>query len=104
VNQAKPGDAAFDAWLATGYAAAIVKMDQGNMTSDQFRGIAKLASAAGDGKTRVTIDQNLLLACIPLAQLPQVYAALQPMNLAEAGAEQIDDVVTNFRMASRRGR
>ncbi|MGA7237872.1 MAG: nitrite/sulfite reductase [Bryobacteraceae bacterium] len=102
VNQAGSGDAAFDAWLATnvveqrqtGYAAAIVKVDQGNLTSDQFRGIADLASTAGDGTVRVTIDQNLLLTFIPLARLPQVYAALQKLSLAESGAGEIDDVVT----------
>ena len=42
----------------TGYAAVIVKVDQGNLTSDQFRGIARLASTAGDGTVRVNIDQN----------------------------------------------
>jgi sulfite reductase beta subunit-like hemoprotein len=78
----------------TGYAAAIIKVDQGNLTSDQFRGIARLASAAGDGTVRVTIDQNLLLTFIPLARLPQVYAALAEMGLAESGAGEIDDVVT----------
>ncbi len=102
VNQAGSGNAALDAWLATnvveqrqtGYAAAIIKVDQGNLTSDQFRGIARLASAAGDGTVRVTIDQNLLLTFIPLARLPQVYAALAEMGLAESGAGEIDDVVT----------
>jgi sulfite reductase beta subunit-like hemoprotein len=102
VNKSSSGDAAFDAWLATnvveqrqtGYAAAIVKVDQGNLTSDQFRGIARLASNAGDGTVRVTIDQNLLLTFIPLARLPQVHAALQELNLAESGAGEIDDVVT----------
>jgi sulfite reductase beta subunit-like hemoprotein len=102
VNKSGSGDPGFDAWLATnvveqrqtGYAAAIVKVDQGNLTADQFRGIARLASTAGDGTVRVIIDQNLLLTFIPLARLPQVYAALQELNLAESGAGEIDDVVT----------
>jgi sulfite reductase beta subunit-like hemoprotein len=102
VNKSSSGDAGFDAWLATnvveqrqtGYAAAVVKVDQGNLSSDQFRGIARLASNAGDGTVRVTIDQNLLLTFIPLARLPQVYTALQELNLAESGAGEIDDVVT----------
>jgi sulfite reductase beta subunit-like hemoprotein len=102
VNKSSSGDPAFDAWLATnvieqrqtGYAAAIIKVDQGNLTADQFRGIARLASTAGDGTVRVIIDQNLLLTFIPLARLPQVYAALQELSLAESGAGEIDDVVT----------
>jgi sulfite reductase beta subunit-like hemoprotein len=102
VDARKSGDAAYDAWLGTnvveqrqtGYAAVIVKVDQGNLTSDQFRGIARLASTAGDGTVRVDIDQNLVLAFIPLARLPQTYLALGELSLAEAGAHQIDDVVT----------
>ena len=34
-------------------------------------------ATSGDGLLRVTIDQNLVLAYIPLARLPQVYAALE---------------------------
>jgi sulfite reductase beta subunit-like hemoprotein len=102
VNARQSGDAAYDAWLGTnvveqrqtGYAAVIVKVDQGNLTGDQFRGIARLASTAGDGTVRVNIDQNMVLTFIPLARLPQVYAALGELNLADAGARQIDDVVT----------
>jgi sulfite reductase beta subunit-like hemoprotein len=102
VNAKRSGDAEYDAWLGTnvveqrqtGYAAVIVKVDQGNLTGDQFRGIARLASTAGDGTVRVDIDQNLVLAFVPLARLPQVYAALGELSLAEAGARQIDDVVT----------
>ena len=102
VNQAGSGDSVYDAWLETnvveqrqtGYAAAIVKVDQGNLTGDQFRGIARLASACGDGTVRLTMEQNLLLTFVPLARLPQLYAGLKALNLAESGARQIDDVVT----------
>ncbi len=102
VNAKQSGDAAYDAWLATnvveqrqtGYAAVIVKVDQGNLTADQFRGIAKLSSTAGDGTVRVDIDQNLVLAFILTGRLLQVYAALGEPELRESGARQIDDVVT----------
>jgi sulfite reductase beta subunit-like hemoprotein len=102
VNGGKSGDARYDAWLETnvveqkqtGYAAATITVDQGNLSGDQWRGIAKLARTAGDGMIRPTIVQNLVLAFIPLARLPQVYAALQELNLAGAGAGQIDDVLT----------
>ena len=43
---------------------------------------------------RVGIDQNLVLAYIPLARLPQVYAALGEIGLGESGARRIVDVVT----------
>ncbi|HWB83922.1 MAG TPA: nitrite/sulfite reductase [Bryobacteraceae bacterium] len=96
------GDAEYDNWLKTnvaeqkqtGYAAVTVRVDQGNLTSDQYRGVARIASTAGDGLVRVVIDQNLLLAYIPLARLPRVYAALKELNLAASGANQIEDVTT----------
>ncbi len=102
VNPHASGDAAYDAWLATnveeqrqtGYAAVTIRVDQGNLTAAQLRGIAQLASTAGDGLVRVAINQNLMLAFVPLARLPRVYAALQAMDLAGAGADQIEDVIT----------
>jgi sulfite reductase beta subunit-like hemoprotein len=102
VNPSTSGNPALDAWLETnvveqrqtGYAAVIVRVIQGNMTGDQFRAIASLASTAGDGTVRVMMEQNLLLTNIPLARLPQVYAALEEIGLAESGAGEIYDVVT----------
>ncbi|MDP9171720.1 MAG: nitrite/sulfite reductase, partial [Acidobacteriota bacterium] len=40
------------------------------------------------------IDQNLALAFVPLRHLPRMYAALQDIGLADAGAEEIDDITT----------
>jgi sulfite reductase beta subunit-like hemoprotein len=102
VNAHSSGDAAYDAWLATnveeqrqtGYAAVTIRVDQGNLTGDQLRGVAELAATAGDGLIRVPINQNLLLAFIPLARLPRVYAALKALDLASAGADQIEDIIT----------
>jgi sulfite reductase beta subunit-like hemoprotein len=89
-------------WLKTnvahqkqaGYAAVTVKAPQGNLTGEQLRALAGIARTAGDGMVRVTIEQNLLLAFIPLARLPRVHAALEAAGLADAGARQIEDVVT----------
>ena len=40
------------------------------------------------------MDQNLVLAYIPLRALPQVYGALDQVGLAEGGAHEIEDVTT----------
>jgi sulfite reductase beta subunit-like hemoprotein len=79
----------------TGYAAVTVRVDQGNL----HRG-----AVARPGRSRrppamarcasVTIDQNVLLAFIPLARLPEVHAALGAAGLGAARARRIDDVVT----------
>ena len=67
----------YDAWLATnvieqkqpGYAAVTARVSQGNLTSAQMRGLARIAADAGDGLLRVGIDQNLVLAFIPRDRL-----------------------------------
>ncbi len=78
----------------TGNAVVTIKVPQGNMTSQQMRAVAQIARAAGDGLVRVTIDQNLTVAWVPQNRLREVYAALQQAKLAEAGADEIDDIVT----------
>jgi sulfite reductase beta subunit-like hemoprotein len=92
----------YERWLATnvqrqkqpGYAMVTVKVPQGNLTGAQMRGLAVIARDAGDGLLRVAIDQNLVLAYLPLHQLPRIYAALLAIDLAGAGAQEIDDITT----------
>ncbi len=58
-----------------------VTMPQGNLTGDQMRGLADLAEQAGDGSLRFTMNQNVVLAYVPVGALKRVYGAL-----ARAGA------------------
>jgi sulfite reductase beta subunit-like hemoprotein len=78
----------------TGYAAVTVKVEQGNLTGDQLRALARIATTAGDGLVRVTIEQNLVLGFIPLARLDSVHAALNAIGLGESGAREIQDIIT----------
>lgn len=78
----------------TGYAMVAVKVAQGNLSGKQMHGLADISRSAGDGLLRVTVDQNLVLAYIPLRTLPQVYDALDRLGLADAGAHEIEDVTT----------
>ena len=102
VNSPSSGNKAYDRWLETnvkpqkqtGYAAVVVRVEQGNLTADQFRSLGRLASDAADGLVRIMIEQNLMLAYIPLARLPRVYAALEQIGLAESGVGEIDDIIT----------
>jgi sulfite reductase beta subunit-like hemoprotein len=96
------GDTEYDRWLQTntieqkqtGYITVVARVDQGNVTSTQMRGLARLAADAGDGLLRVAIDQNILLAFIPLGRLRALYAALGELDLNSAGACEIEDVTT----------
>ena len=92
----------YERWLRTnirtqkqvGYSIVTVKVSQGNLTGDQMRGLANIARHAGDGLLRVAVDQNLVLAFIPLKRLPQVYKALHEIDLSGSGAREIDDITT----------
>ena len=102
LNTRSTGNVAFDRWLETnveeqrqtGYAMTRVRVDQGNLTADQMRGLSDIAETAGDGLLRVTIDQNMLLGFIPLANLPRVHAALEAIGLGEASAGELEDITT----------
>ena len=95
-------DAGFDEWFETsaeeqkqaGYAIATVRVEQGNMTSAQMRGVADAAEEFGDGLLRLTMSQNLLIGFVPLANLKRLHAKLKAIGLGEAGADSIDDVMT----------
>ena len=86
---------AFGAWRETnvqpqkqaGYAIVTVKAPQGNLTGDQMRGLAKLAEQAGDGSLRFTMNQNVVLAWVPLAAVKRVYRALGELGLNEFGRQ-----------------
>src|SRR5580700_6693239 len=84
---------AYERWLETnireqkqtGYAMVTVKVPQGNLSGKQMHGLAHISRSAGDGLLRVTVDQNLVLAYIPLRALPQIHRALDEIGLAEGG-------------------
>ncbi len=96
------GHSEYDRWYRSnvrnqrqaGYAMVTVRVDQGNLTSDQMRGVARIAADAGDGLIRVLIDQNLLLGFIPLGRVKNVYKALGELELNGAGAREIEDITT----------
>ena len=97
------GHAEYDRWLDTnvreqrqaGYAMVTVRVDQGNLTGDQMRGIARIASDAGDGLVRV-IDRSESAPGLHSAgpRCRGVYAALGDLGLAGSGAREIEDVTT----------
>src|SRR5262249_51596048 len=95
-------DPEFDRWLEsnvkeqkqTGYAIVTVTVPQGNLTGAQMRAVANLAEDAGDGVIRISVQQNLMLAYVPVSQLRRVHAALRLVDLGGSGAGEITDVVT----------
>jgi sulfite reductase beta subunit-like hemoprotein len=93
---------AFQEWQRTnvqsqkqpGYAIVTVRVNQGNLTGDQMRGLASLSEKAGDGLLRFTMNQNVIMAWVPVGALPRVYGMLGELGLDEARASEISDTLT----------
>jgi len=77
-----------------GYAIVTARVNQGNLTGDQMRGLASLSEQAGDGLLRFTMNQNVVLAWIPVGALSRVYGMLGELGLNEARAGEISDTLT----------
>ncbi|HET9949609.1 MAG TPA: nitrite/sulfite reductase [Longimicrobiales bacterium] len=92
----------FRAWYKTnvrkqrqpGYAVATVKLPLGDITSDQMRALADIAAEFVGDNVRTTVEQNIVLRWVSEADLPALHAALVAIDLGDAGAEGIEDVVT----------
>jgi sulfite reductase (ferredoxin) len=94
--------AAFEAFVAdnvraqkqAGYYAIEVKVPQGDLSPEQFRGLGEVMVEHGAGRARTTQAQNFVLRWIPGASLYAVWQRLSALGLGGAGPQTIDDVVS----------
>src|SRR5262249_19608338 len=92
----------FEHWCRTntrpqkqaGYRAAGVQLPLGDVTSDQMRALARLASEHGNGTLRTTNDQNIVLPWVPEAALSALHAGLVAIELGNPDVATINDVVS----------
>jgi sulfite reductase beta subunit-like hemoprotein len=77
-----------------GHRAAVVQLPLGDLTSDQMRALARLATAHGNGTLRTTNDQNFVLPWVAETALPALYAALVAVELGNPDVASINDVVS----------
>lgn len=82
------------AQLQPGYVTVQVYLRLGDISSEQFRGLATLIEELSDGTVRTTLEQNLLLRWIPEAAVPALWARLGALALADTLADNIADVVS----------
>jgi sulfite reductase (NADPH) hemoprotein beta-component len=89
-------------WLRTnvrpqkqrGYSLATVTVPLGDLTSPQFRILADLAAAFGDGTVRITVEQNVVFRWVRTERLHECYRALAAARLNHSGLDSIADVVS----------
>jgi sulfite reductase (NADPH) hemoprotein beta-component len=77
-----------------GYLAVTVHVPMGDLTGPQFRLLAELALAYGDGSVRTTQEQNVMLRWIRREELPELYRRFRAMGLGRSGAGTIADVTS----------
>ncbi|MBV9462967.1 MAG: nitrite/sulfite reductase, partial [Verrucomicrobiae bacterium] len=77
-----------------GYCVVTVRVNQGNLTGDQMRGLASLSEQAGDGLLRFAMDQNVLLGWVPVGAVARVYGMLGELGLNDSRAGEISDTLT----------
>ena len=98
----QPGDEAYMRWRTTnvrpqkqfGYVIVTATVPLGDLTSEQMRVVGELARAYGDGTVRVTMDQDLVLRWVRVADLRELYARLSAASLGLAEAATIADVAS----------
>ena len=91
----------FELWKRTnvfqqkqeGYSTAAIKLFMGDLTSDQMLFVADLADRYSNGNIRTTINQNMVIRWIPEKMLAGFYQDLVSQNLADPGAELVEDII-----------
>jgi sulfite reductase beta subunit-like hemoprotein len=77
-----------------GYVTVEVKVPRGDLTPEQFRGLADVMRDFSGGYARTTVQQNLVLRWVPEGAAYAVWLRLRELGLGGAGAREITDVVS----------
>lgn len=77
-----------------GYSTVHVHVYRGDLTPEQFRGLAQIMRDFCGGFARTTVHQNFLLRWVPNDAVYEVWTRLKALGLGAPGADEIDDVVS----------
>ncbi|HEX6460030.1 MAG TPA: nitrite/sulfite reductase [Thermoleophilaceae bacterium] len=77
-----------------GFSAVAVKVVRGDLTPEQFRGIAQIMRDFTGGYARTSVEQNIVLRWVREDALYDVWLRLKELDLGGAGAHEITDVVS----------
>ena len=77
-----------------GFSAVEVKVTRGDLTPEQFRGLAAIMREFTGGYARTSVQQNFVLRWVRDESVYDVWERLGELGLAEIGPRQITDVVS----------
>jgi sulfite reductase beta subunit-like hemoprotein len=77
-----------------GFSTVTVKVTRGDLTPEQLRGLAQIMRDHTGGYARTAVEQNLVLRWVRDEAVYDVWQRLGELDLGEAGADEINDVVS----------
>jgi len=77
-----------------GFVSVEVKIVRGDLTPEQFRGLAATMREHSGGYARTTVQQNLVLRWVREESVYDVWRALGELGLGDAGSREVNDVVS----------
>jgi sulfite reductase beta subunit-like hemoprotein len=77
-----------------GFNTVEVKITRGDLTPEQFRGLAQIMREFCGGYARTTVHQNLVLRWVRDEAVYDVWRRLSDLGLGDAGADEVTDVVS----------
>jgi sulfite reductase beta subunit-like hemoprotein len=77
-----------------GFSTVEVKIRRGDLTPDQLRGLGQIMRDYTAGYARTTVHQNLVLRWVRDDSVYEVWRRLRELELGDAGADEITDVVS----------
>jgi sulfite reductase beta subunit-like hemoprotein len=78
----------------SGFSTVEVKIRRGDLTPEQLRGLGQIMREFTGGYARTTVHQNLVLRWVRDEAVYPVWQRLNELQLGEAGADEISDVVS----------
>jgi len=77
-----------------GFSTVEVKIRRGDLTPDQLRGLGQIMREYSGGYARTTVHQNFVLRWVRDDSAYEVWRRLRDLDLGDAGADEITDVVS----------
>ncbi|MFY9469078.1 MAG: nitrite/sulfite reductase [Solirubrobacterales bacterium] len=77
-----------------GYSAVAIKVFRGDLTPEQWHGVADILRTYASGRARTTQTQNLVLRWVPNEAVYEVWSRLAALGLGDPGVDTVQDVVS----------
>jgi sulfite reductase beta subunit-like hemoprotein len=77
-----------------GFSTVQIKVFRGDLTPEQFRGVAQIMREYCGGYARTTVHQNLVLRWVRDESLYDVWQRLKALDLGDSGVDEITDNVS----------